>query len=152
MRRMIPLLSLLLCCLVSTTLSAAEPTLSDPSLHMELETWGERIGFALVGSIIVVGTLVLLWLICELIALPFKKQAALEAQRAKALAAAAQPTAPVAATDSQEAPAIPIAAIAAAVAISLDQRHRVVSIQPHESGQHWARVGRHQHFESHRLR
>jgi hypothetical protein len=117
----------------------------------DLASWGERLSFALVGSIIVVGTLAVLWLLTALLGRIFiaAEQKAAAAQAAKAAKAAAEAASQA---PAPAAPEVPIAAIAAAVAVVLDKPHRIVAIQPSRAGANWAQVGRHQHFESHQLR
>ncbi|TVR40023.1 MAG: hypothetical protein EA402_14090 [Planctomycetota bacterium] len=115
-------LGIILLLVLPAALSAQEAATS-------LDSWGERIGFALVGSFIVIGTLILLWLLCELIGIPFKRHAA--AQQAAALASAKKASAPPAPVE-QGSP--PVAVIAAAVAACIDQPHQIQDIRRQDPG------------------
>lgn len=130
--------------------AVAEPDEIAPdeaAAEAEAIEWGAILQFELVGVIIVLGTLTLLWLLCECIGFLFKRAAAAAERRAAATAAAQAPP-PAPADDADE---IPVAAIAAAVAYALEQRpHRIVAIGAGTSN--WSAEGRREHFLSHRVR
>ncbi|MDA3962644.1 MAG: hypothetical protein PF961_17800 [Planctomycetota bacterium] len=133
---------------VATQAAAAEPLSAAgdaaPELNenaaKSLKTLGDVIQFEAVGVIIVLGALGSLWILCELIGLVFKRvEAAAAAKRAAAE--------PEYVPHEEE---VPVAAIAAAVAIALDRPHRIVAIGAGTSG--WSAEGRREHFLSHRVR
>lgn len=105
----------------------------------------ELLQFQLTGLVVVFTALCSIWILLEIIGGFFKRQAA----NTPAPVTAPVPAVPVEA----ELPATTVAAIAAAVYVTLDGKpHRITSIRPAASSAGWASEGRREHFSSHRVR
>ncbi|MHB1308511.1 MAG: OadG family transporter subunit [Limisphaerales bacterium] len=117
-----------------------------PDHPTAFQVFSSHLPFQLVGLAVVLGTLCVLYLICSAVARFF---------RAPAVAPVAPPVPAAPPIDSSSEDAI-VAAISAAVAIVLDQPHRVLSIRPAATSSEWlgawAIEGRFQHFRSHKVR
>lgn len=109
----------------------------------------ENLEFLLVGFVIVMVTLSALWLLCEVVGVFFKWQAARAEARARAASPATLATAAAAPARDEAPEAIPVPVIAAAVAALVDQPHRVVEIKPASIA--WSMEGRRQLLSSHKL-
>jgi Na+-transporting methylmalonyl-CoA/oxaloacetate decarboxylase gamma subunit len=107
----------------------------------------ELLQFQLTGLIVVFTALCSIWILLEIVGSFFKRQAA----NAPAAAPVTAPTLAVPA--DADLPATTVAAIAAAVYITLDGKpHRITSIKPAAPSGGWASEGRREHFSSHRVR
>ena len=137
---------------------AVIPSLPDrPSLEQVLS---HHLVFQLLGVAVVLASLYVLYLICALIGLAFRRP-----MGAPAAPPAPAPAAPVAASPSETAAAASrvaaaeaelAAVIAAAVAVVLQRPHRVLDIHKIAPANQWLNAwaieGRFQHFTSHRVR
>lgn len=101
----------------------------------------------LVGFGFVLLVLTVLWGLTGLMSrlLPTPKAAT-----ATPIAAVASAPASTQAVDTEAISEEEVVVVTAAVAMLLEERHRIVSIQPRHTD--WSREGRRQHFASHRLR
>lgn len=123
-------------------LAAAGPALPpNPTLLENLE-------FQLVGLVIVMGALTALYLLCAAVGRLFTRLEARAPAVAGAPASGAQAPAPA---PLEDAPTAEHAAlIAAAVAATVVQPHRIVAVKPAASG--WSLEGRRQLLTSHQLK
>lgn len=102
----------------------------------------ESITFQLNGLVVVFLALSFIWAIMEIVGLYFKHKAAQEEAAAAAQASA---------SDTSAIPPQLIAAIVAAVKVTLrDKRYKIHTISPNATD--WAREGRRQIFASHSIR
>ena len=105
----------------------------------------ELLQFQLTGLVVVFTALCSIWILLEIIGGFFKRHAA----NAPAPVPAPAPAVPA----NAALPATTVAAIAAAVYITLDGKpHRITSIKPAAPSGGWASEGRREHFSSHRVR
>lgn len=115
-----------------------------PSINevMRFQVSGLMVVFLALGSI---------WLLVDIVGRCFVASAARQAARAKSAAAPSPSLASPAPTPDELSPAV-VAAIAAAVHVTLGPRTRVAFVKPVRIDGDWAREGRRQIFASHRVR
>ena len=117
-----------------------------PDHPTAFQVFSSHLPFQLAGLAVVLGTLFVLYLICSAVALCF---------RPRAVVPVTSPVPAALPTDASSDDAV-VAAISAAVAVVLDQPHRVLSIRPAATSSEWlgawAIEGRFQHFRSHKVR
>lgn len=106
----------------------------------------ESIGFQLNGLIVVFLALSLIWSLLEIMGFYFKRVAAAATKAPPAPAAA-----PVPAPSDELAPEL-VAAITAAVYVTLGANVRIKAVVPVEHSPTWAHEGRRQIFASHQVR
>lgn len=120
-----------------------------PILFAELSArpgLAETLKFQATGLVVVFGALALIWVLLEIMGAIFRQRSAHKIVLPAPSSAAASP-------DSDEFPAGVVAAIAAAVHITLrGQPHQITSIKASKNSSNWAAEGRREHFSSHRVR
>lgn len=115
-------------------------------------TLGESLTYQATGLIVVFTALGLIWLVLTMVGTYFKRADAVAQAKAKAKAAAAAEAAKAAPAVSDELTPQVVAAITAAVQVTLEGAFRIQAIIPVQNRQDWAHEGRRRIFASHRVR
>ncbi len=127
------------------------PSLLPVAFLPEFPSINEVISFQVSGLIVVFLALGSIWLMVDLVGRVFIRVAARQVRLAKRAGSVAPPPAAVGLDPSAPSPEI-LAAITAAVHVTLGSRTRVAFVKPVRIDGDWAREGRRQIFASHRVR